>query len=522
MPRAGPAETLRSVPRIYLAGLAVVTLIGTALRAHAVFYPLRHDEAYTFLTYGLQPVWTTLSVYNSPANHILHSALMRLSYQLLGNHEWAIRMPALAAGILAIPASFAAFAILADHASALLAAALVACSQALIAFSSNARGYSQAALLTLLMIILVSYLETRRSAAAWGLLVACAIASLYTIPSMLYGVAMFWTWMTLETASQRQGALRYRDVVVSGVTVGAVTALLYLPPLIRSGWDALFGNQFVAPLAWPNFASAFPGSVAAAWFDWHRQMPAAIGWALSLGFVAFVVGAALWGRRRSLLRLAMAALVASGAIVLVQRVAPPSRVWLFLLPLFLGMAATGLCSLAGRVRAALQRDRQRPFFQVVAVAAIIAVCVWMALPLARSDVFLADNEARDLPSIADYLHTALRPGDAVLAAPPLEWPLAYYLYRRQLPRDYVNAVRQESGRCFVVLDTRYTPERGSTVGKIVFDAHQASRLVLLKKWNAAALYELPAAVAPRREAVSAPNGSGRAAAASQNEAAIRK
>jgi hypothetical protein len=492
-PSASVAERLSNVPRIYLASLAIITLIGSALRVRAVFYPLRHDEAYTFLTYGLQPLWTTLSIYNSPANHILHSALVRVAYLVLGNQEWALRMPALVAGILVIPASFAVFAILADYGSAPLAAALVACSHELIAFSANARGYSQASLLALLMIVVAAHLGTRRSAAAWALLVACAVAALYTIPSMLYAVVMVWTWMALEAGADEQRALQYRDIAVAGAVVVALTALLYLPAIMRSGWDALFRNQFVAPLDWPNFSSAFPGSVAVTWFDWHRKMPAAMGWTLSLGFAAFVIGAAVWGRRPSLFGLLVAAVAGIGAVALLQRVAPPSRVWLFLLPVFAGMAATGLGSLVELAGGAAwdegrAQGQARSRLPTLWAAVIVVVCVWMALPLAGGDAFLADNEARDLPAIADYLRHELRPGDAVLAAPPLEEPLAYYFYRRHLPREYVNA-EPKGGRCFVVLDTRYLPQRNTAVGKMVFDDHERARLVLLKKVNASAVYE---------------------------------
>ena len=493
-PSGSVAARLSNVPRIHLAGLAIVTLIGSALRVRAIFYPLRHDEAYTFLTYGLQPVWTTLSIYNSPANHMLHSALVRAAYLVLGNQEWAIRMPALVAGSLVIPASFAVFAILADYGSALLAAALVACSHEMIAYSANARGYSQASLLALLMIVAAAHLGTRQSAAGWALLVACAVAGLYTIPSMLYAVAMVWTWMALEAGRKEQRALRYRDIAVAGAAVVALTALLYLPAIMRSGWDALFSNQFVAPLDWLNFSSAFPGSVAVTWFDWHRNLPSAMGWPLSLGFAAFVIGAAVLGRRRALFRLLVEAVAGIGAVVLLQRVAPPSRVWLFLLPVFVGMAATGLCSLVELGSGAGWDEGRAPGqarsnLPTLWAAVIVVVCVWMALPLAGGDAFLADNEARNLPAIADYLRHELRPGDAVLAAPPLEEPLAYYFYRRHLPREYVNAKPAQGGRCFVVLDTRYVPQRTTAVGQIVFDDHERARLVLLKKVNAGAVYE---------------------------------
>jgi hypothetical protein len=191
------------------------------------------------------------------------------------------------------------------------------------------------------------------------------------------------------------------------------------------------------------------------------------------------------------------------------------------------MAAAGLSSLAELGSSTvLHRGRgggqSRSSVRILVVAGIAVVCAWLAFPLARRDAFLADNEARDLPAIADYLRHELRPGDAVLAAPPLEVPLAYYFYRRHLPREYVNAAPEKSGRCFVVLDARYVPGRNTAVGQIVFDAHAAARLVLLKKWNAGAVYELATAATSRRTVLSAPNGTGSVTAASQNEQEIRK
>jgi hypothetical protein len=224
--------------------------------------------------------------------------------------------------------------------------------------------------------------------------------------------------------------------------------------------------------------------------------------------------------------LLVSAVAAIGAVVLLQRVAPPSRVWLFLVPVLMGMAATGLGSLVELGGGAGWDEGRSPgpartILPTLATVVIVLLCVWMALPLAGGDPFLADNEARDLPAIADYLRPELRPGDAVLAAPPLEEPLKYYFYRRHLPPKYVNAEPAIGGRCFVVLDTRYLPQRTTAVGQIFFDDHERARLVLLKKWNVGAVYQLTAA-ALHREALSAPNGTGSVAAASQNEDEIRK
>jgi 4-amino-4-deoxy-L-arabinose transferase-like glycosyltransferase len=481
------AQAIRAVPTIYLAGLAVVTLIGSALRLHLVSCPLRTDESFTFLIYAMQPVWVSLSLYSSPNNHMLHSALVHGAYVLFGNHEWAIRLPAVTAGILVVPATFAVFAGLADYTTALLASALVAGSEPLIAYSANARGYSQATLLMLLLVLAVTYCKKQPRGVAWIAVVAFAIVGLYSLVTMAYGVAVVWAWMAIDRDEQQPAS--YRELAVSGVAVAAITTALYVPAVVVSGWRALFANPDVSAIAWPNFVSAFPGSLAATWFVWHRNLPPPLTWALIFGFGAFVIAATVQRRMSAMGRLLLAVVAVIGVMVVAQRVAPPTRVWLFLNPLFLGFSAAGLCSLVrlvtGRVREGWHRRLEK-----IAVIAIAGVCVWMALPLASGEAVLKDNEASNIPQVAEYLRDELHGNDAVMAVAQLRLPLAYYLFRNGLATSHVTDHPDPGVRRFVVLDTRYTPDRQTDLGQAVFNPRPGQRLVLLKKINSTAVYEI--------------------------------
>ena len=72
---------------------------------------------------------------------------------MFGNEVWAIRLPALVAGIALVPATFAFARVLYGRAAGLLAAAFVAASSTLVEYSTNARGYTLVALATVLVFI---------------------------------------------------------------------------------------------------------------------------------------------------------------------------------------------------------------------------------------------------------------------------------------------------------------------------------------------------------------------------------
>jgi hypothetical protein len=83
--------------RIVLTALAVVLSVYVALRA--CYVSLTHDEAFTFFSYIKQPWEFTLEV-KYTNNHLLNSVLAKLSSTMLGESEFALRLPNVLGGIL--------------------------------------------------------------------------------------------------------------------------------------------------------------------------------------------------------------------------------------------------------------------------------------------------------------------------------------------------------------------------------------------------------------------------------------
>ena len=77
-------------------------LLGLALRLPGLDRSLWHDEIVTVTFFAGCPIGHLLSFYPYPNNHILHSLLLK-PLLLAGDAEWLIRIPALAAGVAAIP-----------------------------------------------------------------------------------------------------------------------------------------------------------------------------------------------------------------------------------------------------------------------------------------------------------------------------------------------------------------------------------------------------------------------------------
>src|SRR5205085_11539557 len=105
-----------------------------------------------------------------------------------------------------------------------------------------------------------------------------------------------------------------------------------------SGADKLVGNRFVLPLTWTELGPELARSLMRTWSFWNRDIPWPLAALLLLGFVLTVV----FELRSRSFPPGLLAPVVCLVLVVLQRVAPFERVWLFLLPLYFAVAAAGL------------------------------------------------------------------------------------------------------------------------------------------------------------------------------------
>ena len=440
------AEAVKKESRVHLWAFSAILVTACAIRVAFLFQPMRYDEAYTFTHYASTPFYLALSNYSAPNNHLFHTLLVRVAYLLLGNHPWVLRLPALIAGILLVPASYVTARTFFDKYAALLAAGLVASSSALIEYSTNARGYTLLCLFSLLTLVLAAYLLRSPGPAAWVLFSLLSALGFYTIPTMLYPFGIVVLWLFLTTLMQKPPAERPRflkDLTLAVVLAAILTLVLYSPVLLVWGPASIVDNRLVAPRVWGGLLQVLPPSAWSTWMKWNVSVPEAVGALLVAGFAVSLA----FHRRVSPYRvpLAVVTVVWIVPVVLAQRVTPYERVWLFLLPLYFVLAAAGLAYLWAAF-APGPAHRKSILFALLAVG----LSVGLSYNVARTQsVYWSEDTGtlRDAQAITLWMKDHLKPGDLVLAAVPSYGPLEYYFQLYNLPAaDYWYPTQVANGR----------------------------------------------------------------------------
>ena len=460
--------------------VGALTLVALALRAAFLGQPMRYDEALSYNEFASRPLYYGLSFYPEPNNHLLNTLLVHLTSGLLGGEPWALRLPALVAGVLLVPATYGLGWLLHGSAAGLLAASLVAASSYLTEYSTNARGYTLQALAFVAAFGLVVWATRRGSRTA--LLLAALVAALgfWAVPTMLYGVAIIAAWLAAEVLSGqavRRGPLgpaspvhvgreaaepsqdapaasghdrvwssrqadqppRWPSLAVAAVLLGLVTFVLYLPVVVVSGPEQLVANRFVEPLGIQELARDLSTSLARTWELWNRDLPWPVVFLLVLG----VVAQSAHELRRGRAPLAVLAVGVCLGLVVIQRVAPFERVWLFLVPLYLVLASGGLMSLVSGLA-----PRWATSTAVIGLACLLGALVLRSGSILRSQ---ETGAFPDAAAVADDLGGQLGPTDAVLTSVPASLPeLQFYFHARGLPTASLVRPPEEAQRVFVV------------------------------------------------------------------------
>lgn len=480
------ARSLATTPGWERAGLVAALLLGLSLRLAFLGLPLRYDEAFTYNEFASKPLYYALSYYPVPNNHLLHTLLVHLSTGLFGNHVWAIRLPALVAGTLVIPATYLAARALYGRASAVLASVAVAGSSPLVEYSVLSRGYSLAGLVFLAVLLCATYARRSGNRAALPLVAGLGALGIYIVPTMVYGVAIVAVWVGLSwlfRVRHRQPAPVLAAWVITGSMLGTGVFVLYVPVLLVSGPESLVANRFTQPLPWSRFAAELGPSLSSTWSLWNRDVP----WVVSMVLLSgFLVGTVVDAReRRGEPPLLLPVLLACGALLVLQRVVPFERVWLFLLPLYFAVAAHGLARMAGWLPGPVVSEA----VATVALGTVFAGV--LSATMLTSGRIRASDEAGSFPdaeAVSLALRDRLRENDAVVSLAPSSVPqIQYYFRKHGLDPGAVARERRAGGTLYVVV------QNGGVISEVkeAFRAHglpASDSPILVQRLNVASIY----------------------------------
>lgn len=440
---------LRLPDRLDGLALAVIVLVGFALRLYGLEHPWRFDESDSLMHFVRLDWFNLWTDYTQPNNHIFYNFLAHFSVEAFGEFSGVSRLPAFVAGILILPALFTVGRMLFDTQTALPAAAVAACLPPLVDFSANARGYGLVTLLLLLSIVAAGVLLQRRSISAWAVVSIFMTAALFAVPTALFALGTLLVLVFLWAESDRRRPLIVESIACTAVC-GFASIVLYTPPALRGTWAVIVSNPFVQPMRWDQALERVTKYLAILWRP--ADQPSVL---LSLAIVvaSLFAAARTSGGRRLLIAVALPAAAICGA----GRFMPPPRVWLYALPLLILAAAAGAFEIAG----IKQKARQ------IATAA----CVLLAIGFSCARAWTPGFELRfygQVQKIADSLAPQLDPSNAVIVPTPMSDPLQLRLLERDPslrvgfdPRDLRVGRRTLEGRSLVWI---VRPRPGSYVG----------------------------------------------------------
>ncbi len=457
--------------RIHFIAIFLILLLAIAVRLSFLFQPIRYDEAFTYLVYASKPLHLAFFQNYLPNNHLFHTLLVRATTLLFGNQPWIIRLPALFAGILLVPASYLTIRMLYNKHAAILTAAFVASSSILIEYSTLARGYTIVCLIFLVILCLSVYLKQNRNLLVWCLFATISALGFYTIPIMLYPFGIVMTWLFLHyilKGRNKDKNIILKDLLICLAGVTLLTIVLYIPVFMESGFKSVFANRFVTSKSFSYFFKEFPHSLYLVWQQWNRDIPTGISVALLIGFFTSLFVHKKIARHR--ISIILPVLIFLLPVLVIQRVVPYSRVWLFLLFLYIGVSSAGLWYIVGLIKLG---DTSAKIMVYTAFALILSVSMGLNVVYTQSVYYSEETGIlTDAEQITVYLKDYLQPGDRVFAVGPADFPLLYYFEKYNISNNYLFSDTAAADRILVI-----TNKSGQTVEEI-FNTGQTAKGIL--------------------------------------------
>ena len=440
------------VPLIILFGIIV---LGIFFRYAYLWRPMGHDETYTFMAFASRGLRYSITNYHLPNNHVFHTILVNLAYQLFGDSPAIIRLPAFLAGILIIPATYLVGKQFFSTKIALVSASIVASIPVLIDYSTTARGYTFLTLFTLLIVAVAVYVKDHKNLIAWGLLIILSSCGLYTNPTMIYPIGMVATWLLLsklvKDVDQDYGKDYYFLWGATYILILVTAGILYSPIILSSGIKPLVSNDVIEALSWSDFYQSIPVRIKNTWAEWNRNLPDWISIIALIGLTASLFVPRPPQKRQ--ITLIMAAILWIGAALIIQRVAPWPRIWLFLLPLIVIWVSAGIL---GLIELILLRIPQRNYLLMGVISVMVLLPLGAGFLRSYTQYSQKLHAQGELEKVAMYLSDYLQPEDVVVVTSPDTIVLKYYLRRFGISQDATDLAKDKPfDHAIVVVNKAY-------------------------------------------------------------------
>ena len=180
----------------FLIPTAVLTLIGALLRIPEAYHPIT-DELASMLLFHFPASWDSL-LFNYDSNQRNLSILLaKLSMGTFGENEFALRLPALLSGILALPLAYKVGVLVnGSKVGAWIGTLILTFSLFHVSYIRDSRGYSLTVFLALVTVFIIYKLLDRKNFTLWGIIFfLVGFGMIQIVPTnvqFLVGVGVFY------------------------------------------------------------------------------------------------------------------------------------------------------------------------------------------------------------------------------------------------------------------------------------------------------------------------------------------
>ena len=429
-----PAETAESgaAGKRWLADrtLWIVLLVSLGLRLPYLFQPGSSDEVRGYYAWTARPFVLAVSDYRAP-QHLLYTLLDYPIVRWFGNGEWAIRLPAFAAGILLPVMILMAGRRWFGRPAGLWAAGLLAANPIFVHFSVNGRAYTLHACMIVALWLAAVRLAERPGARGRVVLALAGAVGLVALPTMVYPLAGTYLWLLLVYwGRRREQASAWPKNVGWLVACGAATvwlaALAYLPAYVASDrWYSVDADDVSTPVPGRLLPARLGVFLVGAFRTWNQGLPEPL---VVLFLLLGLVGvAALW--RKKPFHLLLFNLAAILGVSVLFRIVPYVRTALYFgMAYFMvvGAGAAQALEFSRRGGGGTRTDWPTSGFWAALATLLLAANLFFQNRHGFTEMGMPAPGVRAL--MAD-LKPEVNPGDHFVCAKPTSGPLYYYHLR---------------------------------------------------------------------------------------------
>lgn len=476
--------------KYYLLLLLFIFIYGIVLRFNYIHQPIRYDEATTYLLFASKPIYFGLSVYPAPNNHLFNTFLMHSFVSIFGNDPWVLRLPAFIFGSLTVIISYFLAQVYYNKFAGLLVACFVSTSSILIEYSCNGRGYTIIVFLSLVIFLFVIYLRTNKNKFAWLMFSFINALGFYTIPTMLYSYVISVFLLLVMVSKDRPviKSILLKNIFYYSLIMLLLAIIFYLPVIIVSGVGAIINNNYVKSMPINKFIKNIGISFIDTYNQWNRDIHPILKIIISISFLLSTIYYKNISKYK--INLALWVIIPTLIILIIQRVVPFARVWLFILPIYFAIAFSGIGFL-------IEKSKRSERIKICIIYALIIIIGTInTIYLIKNKSIIISKETGVLmegEEIIKYIGTIINNDDVIIAKCPTDNIVKYKMLKKGLfQKVYSTYDREEIQRSdikngFIIVNIEYN----QTLDKILEEIKLKKDNYTIKeeiRYNKAILY----------------------------------